>query len=151
MSKVYLMCGCPGQGKSTWAKDNLVYGDVYVSRDAIRFYLLNDDEDYFSREKEVIKVFKYNIEEALKRGDNVWVDATFLTRKSRAWVVNLASQYGAKIMAVAFKHSLETCLEWNKQREGRSFVPESAIRRMYEQFEEPEYDEGFNEILLIGG
>lgn len=149
MSKIYLVCGCPGQGKSSWIKDNLTPGDVYVSRDVVRYYLVNEDEPYFSKEKEVLHVFKYNVEEALKRGDNVWVDATFLTKKSRKWVLGLASQYRATIQVIAFERPLDLCLEWNSHRIGRERVPDSAISRMHEQFEEPTLEEGFDSIKIV--
>lgn len=149
MSTIYLVCGAPGQGKSTWIKDNFVYGDVYVSRDAIRFYLLDNDDDYFAKEKEVLKLFKYNTELALQNGDNVWVDATFLTPLSRKWVLQLADKYDAKVHAIAFKRPLKTCLKWNEKREGRSYVPRSTIRRMYQQFVMPTVEEGFNNVITI--
>ena len=99
---------------------------------------------------EVLKLFKANVEDVLKHGYNVWVDATFLSPKSREWVVELAKKYDAEIYAYAFKRSLETCLKWNSHREGRSFVPESAIRKMYDQFEIPGVREGFDAIVLFG-
>ena len=51
------MVGCPGSGKSTWAKKHLP-DTYYVSRDEVRFSLLQDGEDYFSHEKEVFNKTK---------------------------------------------------------------------------------------------
>lgn len=40
-NKLYIMCGCPGSGKTTYAKKYLINDNtVYVSRDDIRFSLL---------------------------------------------------------------------------------------------------------------
>ena len=39
--------------------------------------------------------------------------------------------------------------ERNALREGRECVPESAIRRMYSQFEEPSFEEGFETIYTV--
>ena len=50
---LYLMCGCPGSGKSTWAAKNVGPGDVIISRDQIRFDMLNDGEAYFCKENAV--------------------------------------------------------------------------------------------------
>lgn len=149
--KMYVMCGCPAQGKSTFIKNSKTQGDIVISRDRIRFELLSEDDNYFSKEKEVFELFKYNVEDVLKRGYNIWVDATFLTVKSRKWVLELASQYNVQTIAVAFNRPIETCLEWNKNRKGRSFVPESAIRNMHAQFEMPDLDkEKFDHMIVIG-
>lgn len=54
---LYVMIGIPGSGKSTWAKANKKEKDIYVSRDEVRFSLLQDGDEYFSKEKEVLKEF----------------------------------------------------------------------------------------------
>ena len=53
MSKLILMMGVAGAGKSTWIKQN--YPDVVpVSRDAIRFEILDEKGgEYFDHEDEV--------------------------------------------------------------------------------------------------
>ena len=53
MKKLYVMCGGPGSGKSTWIKKNLPTFKGYtkvVSRDEIRFSLVKEGEEYFSKE-----------------------------------------------------------------------------------------------------
>ena len=150
MNNIYLMCGCPAQGKSTWIKEHINNEtDICVSRDRIRFMLVKEDEDYFSKEKEVLKLFKFNIKEVLEHGYNVWIDATFLTEKARRWIFDIASDYDAEVHAISFRRPLETCLEWNEKRQGREFVPKSAIRRMWNQFEIPVKNEGFATITYI--
>ena len=58
MATLYMMIGAPGSGKSTWAKEHLPENGVtLVSRDNIRFKLLRNDPNYFSKEKEVFKHF----------------------------------------------------------------------------------------------
>ena len=49
---LYIMCGIPGCGKSWYATHNMVKDNVaYISRDSIRFNMLNAEDDYFSKEK----------------------------------------------------------------------------------------------------
>ena len=67
MKKLILMMGPPASGKSTIT--NLIAENhnkiCIVSRDAIRFSLLRDGEDYFAHEDEVIETFYSRINEAL--------------------------------------------------------------------------------------
>ena len=45
---------------------------------------------------------------------------------------------------------LPIALEQNEKRKGtRAYVPKSVIRRMYNQFEFPNYDEGFAKIYRV--
>ena len=57
MTTLVLMIGVPGSGKSTWIQNRLTEKDVWVSRDTIRYCLLEEDDDYFAKEDEVIKLF----------------------------------------------------------------------------------------------
>ena len=58
MVKLLVMSGVPGCGKSTWARRFIsMHNAVVVSRDSIRFSLLEKDDDYFAREDEVTACF----------------------------------------------------------------------------------------------
>ena len=63
MSKtLWLMCGAPGSGKSYFAKNILINDDhwFYVSRDEIRFRIIKNDEEYFSRF--IFYLFNYRLQ-----------------------------------------------------------------------------------------
>ena len=52
------MTGIPGAGKSSWLENNFVEDrDYIISRDAIRFSMLKDSDEYFAKEDEVFKTF----------------------------------------------------------------------------------------------
>ena len=70
MSTLYLLCGAPGCGKSTWAKQ-MAQNAIHVSRDMIRFNLLNDNDDYFDKENEVFRIFVKTIQEGLNNNNNI--------------------------------------------------------------------------------
>ena len=53
------------------------------------------------------------------------------------------------LIAVSFEVPQNVALERNAQRVGRALVPESAIRNMYNSYEIPSLNEGFDEIWHI--
>ena len=57
MSKLFLMMGAPGSGKSYWAEHHVTSVDKYISRDEIRFSMLEDGDDYFAKEGKVFDNF----------------------------------------------------------------------------------------------
>lgn len=147
------MVGPSGAGKSTWIQNHKssFEGKVaVVSRDAIRFSLVSEDEDYFSKEKEVFREFINQIRKSLKNNDVTIVDATHITIGSRTKLFRAlnGSLNNIKIIAIVINPSLNKCLEYNENRTGRSFVPRNQIKRMWYQFITPTIEEGFDEIWI---
>lgn len=150
MAKLFLTMGAPGSGKSTWCKNHFNDKKVsYVSRDEIRFSLVAEDEEYFSKENEVFRQFVYEINDALKLGIDVVADATHLNAASRNRVISLIKTPVDEINVIWIKTPLEIALERNEGRTGRTYVPKSVIRRMFYQMEEPTFEEGFNKIYIV--
>lgn len=152
--KLFVMCGGAGSGKSTWIKENLHTFEgstLVVSRDQIRFLLVPEGEDYFSRETEVYAKFIDDIQFGLENADNVIVDATHLNEGSRGKLLrNIGSALkDVEVIAVVIKVPLEVSLNQNEKRKGsRAYVPRSVIRRMYRQFTMPTFEEGFDKIYV---
>ena len=148
---LYLMVGVPGSGKSTYAKNILKDGDIYISRDEIRYSLLTEEDDYFAKENEVIKTFIDNIDKSLINEEycgDVYADATHLSPKSRAQVLNkLKNKY--KVSVIYLDIPLNLILERNAQRKGRALVPENVVRRMYNSIILPTKAEGIEELIII--
>jgi tRNA uridine 5-carbamoylmethylation protein Kti12 len=150
------MCGPAGSGKTTWVREHATPGvSAHISRDRIRFKMVKEDEYYFSREKEVYMEFTRQIMKAItcEWVDEVYVDATHLTKKSREKLVreidNVCRPFD--IIAVAIKPSVEQCLAQNAQRSGREFVPEKVIMNMYSSFEDPWDDDIEYEKVIYEG
>ena len=153
--KLYLMCGRAGSGKTTWIREHATPGvSAHISRDRIRFSMVKEDEYYFSREKEVYMEFVRQICRALsyetKWVDEVYVDATHLTKKSREKLVRELDSFcpNYDLIAVVIKPELEQCLAQNAQREGREFVPETVICNMYKSFQHPLNDDLHYEMII---
>ena len=151
MKELILMMGVPGSGKSTYARNVLKYGDIYISRDEIRYSMLTDEDDYFAKENEVIKTFIQYIDEALvdtQHQGKVYADATHLSPKGRAQVLNQLKNKD-KVSVIYLDIPFKTILQRNAQRSGREFVPETAIRRMYNSIILPTRAEGIEELIIV--
>ena len=136
-----LCVGAPGTGKSTWLRTHLGEGETYVSRDEVRFSMVDEGEDYFSHETEVFQKFVEKIEENLNKGLRVFADATHINWASRRKLIkSLHNCEEIDIDCYVFQASLETCLERNSQRSGRSFVPKAVVKRMKIQTTHPSTD-----------
>lgn len=148
----FLCVGIAGVGKSTWIRENMNPDiDTHISRDEIRFALLNDTDEYFEAEDKVRKFYFKEIERVTSdeyTDDCVFIDATHLTPKAReATMRHIAPD--TRIIALYFNVPIKVALERNKQRYGRACVPESVIYRMNEQLVKPTREEGFYEIWYI--
>lgn len=148
MADLYLMCGVPGAGKSTFLKNHIKENNTKViSRDKIRFSIVKPNEEYFSHEGEVLEIFWKQINEALAAGKDTFVDQTSLTPGARKWLLQHVEGYKHANL-IWIDENLETCLKRNEMRRGtRAYVPRDVIRRMYNQFIEPSLDEGFYRIF----
>ena len=152
-SKLWILVGMPGSGKSYWIANHKNYfpgSCVSVSRDTIRFILVKEGEPYFSKEKQVFKKFIENIKIGLNHYDNTIADATHINPSSRGKLLRALgnSLKDVEINAIVIDTCLAKCLEQNAMREGRKLVPETAIRNMFSNFSMPTLEEGFDNIYI---
>lgn len=149
------MIGCPGSGKSTYAEKmlndglNAGFNIRSVSRDTIRFSLIENGDEYFSKEKEVFNIFIQQIKMFLNQDGDVIADATHISYLSRAKLFDALDidREKTRVVAVDMRTPLDICLERNENRKGtRSYVPRDQVRRMYYSYKEPDYWE-YNSIF----
>ena len=148
------MVGIPGSGKTTWIqnhKDFFSNSTGIISRDEIRFSLLKENEEYFSKEKEVWKEYVSQSINSLKNNENTILDATHLNEASRSKILIALKNYlkNVEINAIVLDTPLSQSMAQNKLRKGRSYVPLSVIRRMNYQMTIPTLEEGFDNIYII--
>lgn len=153
------MIGPAGSGKSTYVKntikenENSMTKHIWVSRDAIRFKMLQETEGYFDKENEVFAAFVKQIGEALQHEDVVvYADATHLTERGRNKVLDKLNLKNVEVVPTIVYPPIKQTLRQNDQRSGRAHVPKTVIRRMYEQFEMPTFNEKheYSKIVKVG-
>jgi predicted kinase len=148
------MVGIPGSGKSTYIKNcQAEHGGVIISRDEIRFSMIDTRDDYFSKEKQVFKTFVQKIQEALKDNEIVYADATHISEQSREKLLKALNLTDVSVRAIVLQTPLQDCIYFNSLRTGLQQVPKGVIRRMYYQLTDPADDKRkYDEIIYhIGG
>ena len=122
-SRVTMMVGLPGAGKSRWLKDNAP-GLPVVSLDALR-----DEMDVAPTDKQgsVVQAAKESARQYLRaKKDFAW-DATNLTQVTREHLIALFMSYDARVRVVYVEVPLETLRVQNSDRE--HVVPWGSSRR----------------------
>ena len=146
---LFLMCGCPGSRKSSFLSmfcklNKINYEEHVVSRDLIRFSMVSEDEEYFSKEKEVFQLFINQIKYQINFNNYCFADATHLNSNSRMKLINSIGKSFLKdvnVVPLFVSVSEEVALYGNSLRKGtRAYVPEEAIIRMRHSFSDPAHD-----------
>ena len=148
---LYITVGLPGSGKSTYAKNFIKDKDVeYLSSDSLRAIYGKSEEDQTVTPL-VFGHIKKKVDEFLKDGKNVLVDATSVNRKERSDYINTAKKYGAKVVTIVFKMDRQGLIDRNKKRgeQGGRVVPDWVIDKMLAKYEEPSHSEGIDVIIYV--
>ena len=148
---IYIAVGLPGSGKSTYAKNFIKDKNIeYLSSDELRAVYGKDETDQ-SVTSIVFGHIKRKVDEFLKDGKNVLVDATSVNRRERSDYINTAKKYGAKVIALVFKMDRQGLIDRNKKRgeQGGRVVPDWVIDKMLSKYEEPSTSEGIDEVIYV--
>ena len=157
MNYLIMFCGIPGSGKSTEAcrmAESLTAGGItveHISRDELRFSMISDESEYFSKEKEVFSKFVEKMNNSLNKNDCTIIDATHISKASRAKILRrVEDPANVRLLVLYLTTPIDVCKQQNDLRAGRERVPHEVIERMAEQFETPNEKEfagfGFDSI-----
>jgi predicted kinase len=130
--EIVVLVGIPGSGKSTLARSKYPH-HRRANLDTLR-----------SRSKE-----DQEISNALMNGQDIIIDNTNTTKKSRRKYIEIASALGVKVRAVYLRCPLEVGLARNSKRTGRERVPDKVVVMYHRMLQEPTLDEGFDSIEMI--
>lgn len=154
MSKIIILIGISGSGKSTEAKEiSKSTGAVIVNRDSIRSMLFglsdedhkdyNQREDLYECEKLVTEVEKKSVRSILSTGKDVIADNTHLKMS----YLNAYKEYDVSLEYLLIDEDLFTCLTRDSQRK-RSVGPE-VINRQYASLQELKKEFDFAPYNLV--
>ena len=150
MQTIYMLCGLPGTGKSTWAGKKSDKSTLIVNRDSIRTMIHGKyifDVNYERMIDDITKASAYNI---LKNGYDLIIDETCTRRFIRGSWINLIYNVAgndANIICVWF--NAKTDINRIDSRGQSTKIWGEVVERMTSCFEPPSMDEGFSKIVKI--
>ena len=116
MNYLIMFCGVPGSGKSTEARrmaGSLAARGItieYISRDELRFSMISDESEYFSKEKEVFNKFVEKMNNSLNKNDCTIIDATHISKASRAKILRqVENPNNVRLLVLYLTTPLDVC------------------------------------------
>ena len=152
VGNLYVLCGVPASGKTSFGKSYAKEHDMaYVSRDEVRYTLIEDKEHYFDREDEVYREFTNRIIMNIMNGKSVIADATHLNPKSRNKLLTYVFKkvQPNSVSAIVINTPFAVCFDRNSKREGLTRVPDNQMYRMRNLYKVPTYNEPFDNIFVV--
>jgi predicted kinase len=151
---VFLTIGPPGAGKTYFVSWNLVGSGIISPIDVLcpDGFLFQDGE-YCWTEKAVrlawLKTQKEFLQ-LLNTNRPFVIDATLVTKESRARYIRTAKDKGYKVIALFFDVPFEVLVTRNKTRMPSSKrLDIEIIKKFYNKLEPPKKEEGFYKIFVI--
>ena len=139
MSTLYLTRGCPGAGKTTWAKQFVEVDPVNrvrVNRDDLRDMMFGRKTNLtYPQEEEVTRAETAIVTEALEADRMVVVDNMHLRPKYvKQWYEVAAKAGAADVVTVDFWEDLDTLKKRNLSRPAKDLVDPDIITTLYTKY-----------------
>jgi len=148
-----VLVGVPGSGKSTWIKDQIwALGLTIVSTDAfVEDYARAQGKTYSEVFTDymptAVNLMAEQVVFAREHGHDIIWDQTSTTIASRARKFNMLPDYYA--IAVVFRTPSRDELDVRLSGRPGKHIPKTVIDDMIKNWDEPELDEGFQEIWHV--
>lgn len=146
MAKLFMMVGIPASGKS-YVSEKIAKREnaLIYSSDIVRQKLSMDA----SSDLQNIRLFDimYDmIRQELANGNNIVLDSTNTYRKYRKPFLQSLTK-DTEVTGVLLMRQIENCLKVNSER--INSIDESVIRMMYEEYDIPLYEDGYDRFEII--
>ena len=170
-NKLYVLIGPPGVGKTTFIKNNFANEEINIlSRDILVEKIAEENgktyNDMFENTPEikalnsiVSEQLEKNMEEYSRQSKTVVVDMTNMNKRSRMLALNKFSSLDFFKVAVDFTPDIslfEPLLKINQNRDEelkkigkRKNISDVVLKQMFNRYEPPTEEEGFNRITKI--
>lgn len=161
MKTIYIMCGLPGSGKSTWAKKQVKKEDgIILSKDLIREMVYGNYEFIKEKEYRVKAVLNAFITQLMfKDLGDIIIDETNILRTKRKELLELINKLNFIRFVDSTKYKI-VCVYCSSQEgnlERRMAEPKGQSKEVWEEvisdmkksFEPPVKEEGFDELIEI--
>jgi len=144
MSKLVMLTGLPGSGKSMYAEKLTLEGYIIHSSDEVRkeFGDINDQ----SKNVEVFSILYKRVKNDLRNGFNVCIDSTNLNRKRRVAFLKELKHIPCEKVCVLIATPYERCVIQNFLRERT--VPLDVLWKFYKNFHIPCKYEGWDDVII---
>ena len=137
------MAGLPGAGKDTWVRKNGGNLPVVSLDDIRREHKISPK----GNQGEVVRMAKEQARTYLRqKKDFIW-NATNLTAQLRRTLINLFTDYKARVKIVYVEVDYKTLLARNRTREHQ--VPVKVIERFIDKLEIPQVHEAHEVVYVV--
>lgn len=155
-SQVILLIGPPLSGKDTYLRSKDFSDFTIISRDDILMSLHNTDDytEAFNQvdQKLVDKLLNQKIQDCIDNKNNVIINMTNLSKKSRNRHLCKFPNIDYDKIAIVFP-KLNLCdyinRNDNRKKEENKFIPVGVIRSMIENWQDVTQDEGFDRVIKL--
>ena len=137
---VFLTCGIPGSGKSTFYKNNHTDKGIYINPDSIRKDICGNVNDQ-SQNAKVWKIAYDSLRTACEEGvEEIWFDATTLSSSSVKAVLEIAALYKQNVVLYVMQDSFNKNLCFERIKNDvdnfvdRANVPADVVDSMFARF-----------------
>lgn len=132
-----IFVGLPASGKTTFYQQRFAATHRHISKDNWPNAPKKD-----TRQAQLIRA-------ALVAGVPVVVDNTNPAVSDRAPIIELAREFGARVVGYYFTATTREAVGRNRGREGKQRVPDVAIFTAAKRMVPPSRDEGFDELYRV--
>lgn len=151
MPTLYLICGIPASGKSTFAKKIAAAEDaVILSSGAIRQELFQGEAYNKKQNKAIFTTLKIRLKEAFIARRNIVIDSINKSPDEREKYAVRAKKNGYRTVCFFCQKHYSQAIKVNQTRDESERFSEIVIKSIYHNFVIPEESEGWDEFYVVG-